>query len=255
MHWLRQARAKAGSWACWHRDILPALRRFQLFSAPIPSDFISLKEALGARFSAEYQQLMYDCLEDSLELPRASAPAGCGHILVGNSATASNNHVVAFDLIERVMGMDLPVLIPLSYGDIAYGDLVEAEATRRFARRARCVRQLLPSAEYKALLADCSTAVFGHRQQQGLGNILMMLYAGSAVILDRKNPVHDFLGNLGVTTPVIDGFGTGPISREAWQDVYRPPSDLEATRNALLSFWGRENVRACFRAFFKRLGE
>jgi len=146
-------------------------------------------------------------------------------ILLGNSATASNNHADALALLEgRLDGGRL--LAPLSYGDAAYGDRVAALGSRQFGDRFDAMRQWLSLAEYNRRIQRCGFVVMNHRRQQAIGNIGAALYKGATVYLRPENPLYDFYTGLGVTVRSLQALADDdaplrPLSAAERQDNRR----------------------------------
>lgn len=168
-----------------------AIKRVELFSAPIPEDFALLKTALGGEMRAEYVQLNYGSVERSFT---SGVDESTGNsILVGNSATATNNHAELFQALSKVDLGEREIVVPLSYGDGAYREAVITLGRELFRERFRPILDYLPLDQYNAVVAGCSAAVMGHRRQQGLGNVVTMLWLGGRVFLDRASTVYKYL--------------------------------------------------------------
>jgi dTDP-N-acetylfucosamine:lipid II N-acetylfucosaminyltransferase len=167
-----------------------AIARTDLFSAPMREDYDLLRAALGPRLRARYAQLRYGSVEHTFQ-PGPPALTG-DDILLGNSATPSNNHA---DALRLLAGRDLgfrKVVVPLSYGDPHYRDAILALGRRLLGDRFEPILDFMPIADYNALIARCSTVIMNHRRQQALGNIAAMLYRGARVLLDESGAVYRF---------------------------------------------------------------
>jgi dTDP-N-acetylfucosamine:lipid II N-acetylfucosaminyltransferase len=102
--------------------VLRCFKKVDFFSAPIPDDFKLLRSSLGSRFKAEYVQLNYGNVPQTF-LPGSEKLTG-KDILVGNSATPTNNHVEVFKLLSDLDLRGHKVIAPLSYGDERYRDAI-----------------------------------------------------------------------------------------------------------------------------------
>ena len=164
------------------------------FSAPVRADL----EVFTARFpgfEGRYLQLSYSTAE--VAAPARSRPSG-ENVLVGNSASLTNNHLEVFDWLSRLRTEGRTVVVPLSYGEPpAYRDAVIGAGRRLFGSDFAPVLEHLPLHDYQEMLSGCAFVLMGHRRQQGLGNVLSALLGGSAVVLDADNPVHRQLTQAG----------------------------------------------------------
>lgn len=106
-------------------------------------------------------------------------------ILVGNSATRTNNHEEVFLLLEKYKDENIEVIVPLSYGeDIEYKNNIEVVGKKIFGDKFKPIHNFMDYREYLQLLSKMDVAIFNiRREQQGLGNIRALLYLGSKVYL------------------------------------------------------------------------
>jgi len=168
---------------------------------------------------------------DEMPDPQPNGPVGTD-ILLGNSATAPNNHAEALLSLSRLELAGRRIIVPLSYGGADYADEVCRLGSRLFGSSFVPLRDFLPLQEYLALTQGCSTVIMNHIRAQAFGNIAASLYAGAHVLLRPENPLYDLLRSWGVTV-------------SAWNDS--PASDLLDA----LDTNGRESNR---RIIHERLG-
>lgn len=119
-------------------------------------------------------------------------------ILIGNSATASNNHLDAFELIKNT---DKNIIVPLSYGAIdyySYKEKVINSGKLYFGERFNPIENFMPLKEYRELTYSCNSVIMFHIRQQALANIFMSLYQGMRVFLNSKSLTYAFLKREGV---------------------------------------------------------
>lgn len=225
-----------------------ALKRVDYFSSPIAEDYHSLKRALGRRFGAKYAQLNYGSVEKTL-MAGPDLPLGMD-ILVGNSATPTNNHVEAFELLATLGVGNRRVFVPMNYGHDAYRDAVLKAGTRILGDSFQPILEFLPLAKYNELISRCSIVVMNHRRQQALGTICTMLCRGAKVFLDEQNPVYGFFKGQGAHVylmkmfdqrrgEVFDRLGTGEIA---------------GNRAVVEKYWAHDVVMNNARDFIRRVG-
>lgn len=226
------------------RLLLPAIRRVDLFSAPIPEEFDQLQRALGPDIRARYVQLNYGSLEQTFQ-PGPDVILS-NDILVGNSAAATNNHAEVFRLLSGMDLTDRRIVVPLSYGEgenQGYRNSVVALGRQLFGDRFIPILNFMPLEEYNALIARCSIVIMNQKRQQALGNIGAMLYRGARVYFHPENPVYRFLKHRGAWT-----WTTRELADETGLASGTVPQDQrQENRRVLEEFWGHdvvlENVR------------
>lgn len=233
----RDASRLPSRWAA-NRMVSAAASRVDLFSSPIPQDFDVMRRNFP-KCTAEYIRFNYGSFDSLFGVgsPRAAlAPRPA--VLVGNSATPSNNHLEAFAaILDQPSLNDHEVVVPLSYGDPWYADSISRIARNWFGDRVTLIRELMPLAEYNAMLGRCEVVVMNHYRQQAIGNIVAALLRGSRVYMSARSPLFDFLNGLGAVVHELDGLGAaGPIGAPLNQRQW------EENRLALHSYWSEGRV-------------
>ena len=172
--------------------------------------------------------------------PRAMSGAD---VLVGNSATATNNHLDALALLRDRPGLG-QLVVPLSYGDATYGQRVAAAGREWFGARFEPLLGWMAIDDYNGRIARCGFVVMNHRRQQAVGNIGAALYKGATVYLRRENPLFGFYTDLGVHLRAVDELEADPVV------PLRPLDDSEraANRAAIAAHYSRAAVVAAIRA-------
>jgi len=212
------------------------IERVDYFSAPIPDDYQLLKNALGTKFRAEYVQLNYASVEETFKHTEGGYSGN--DILLGNSATETNNHLEVLDMLSTIDIGDRKVIVPLSYGTQSYGDEIEKFGRRLLGKKFVPIRNLMPLEQYNLLITNCSIAIMNHRRQQAIGNIGTMLYHGAKIFLDEKSVVYKFLKRKGAYV-----FSVREIA-ECGSAAFIPLSNSEKERNieVINQVWGHDTV-------------
>ena len=155
-----------------------------------------LPELIQKEFSlnAEYIPYSYSVnLSESI----SSVSLGDG-ILIGNSATLSNNHL---DIFETIKGVENRLIVPLSYGAYGYKDyrnIVFFKGKKIFGKNLKIIDSFLSIEEYDKVLLSCNTMIMYHLRQQALGNIYKGLYLGLRIFLNKKSITYKYLIDLGM---------------------------------------------------------
>lgn len=174
--------------------------------------FYSLREVLGDLYDSPF----YDNKE----------------IMIGNSASYSNNHLYVLDLIKSFNIGDTTVIMPISYGgSLRYREKVKEAYTKVFPNQMRFIIDYLPLHEYNKIFVDISVLVLASWRQESIGTIIMGFYLGIKIFLSNKSPLFDSLRK--------DGFIVYDIEGTNSEDFAKPLklNQKEHNRNLLLEHY------------------
>lgn len=188
-----------------------ALQRIDYFGG-YPGEFDLIKK--NQYFRAEAIEYSYPLItnlysKDSIEI--FSNGIKPGNILVGNSATETNNHLDLFVKIEQIVPADKKIIVPLSYGSHSYREYVILKGYDVFGEQFQPIVDFMPLSEYQLLQQSCSVAIFGHERQQAVGNVIMSLWNGAKVFLSENSLVYKYLISQGLIVYSIQN----DLSKEA----------------------------------------
>lgn len=149
-------------------------------------------------------------------------------ILIGNSASVVNNHADVFEHLELDRHK---CIVPLSYGDMEYADLL----SKRYPHEnLEYLREFLSLEDYTKVLTKCNTFILNSKRQHAVGNIILALQLGMRVYLNAKNPFYEFLKSKGILVfdfqKDFNRFENKLLSKE----------ELEQNKMALETYWGKE---------------
>lgn len=120
-------------------------------------------------------------------------------ILVGNSATATNNHFEIFEALKKLNLTDeFEIICPLSYGDKNYASRVITYGKNLFGERFKELTEWILPIDYAKFLLDIDVAIFNFKRQQGLGNLIPLFYLGKKVYIRGDSPLWRFTNRLGL---------------------------------------------------------
>lgn len=126
------------------------------------------------------------------------------NILVGNSASATNNHLEVFEILNKIKQSDRSIICPLSYGDKIYREKIIKSGNEIFDQKFIPLVDFLPLHEYNAIIKSCSIAIMNHKRQQAFGNIISLIYQGTKVFLHNQNPIYLYLKRISVVVFSIE---------------------------------------------------
>lgn len=163
-------------------------------------------------------------------------PIDGNNVLLGNSATTTCNHIDGIDLINEIEDFQGKLIIPLSYGDQAYKELIKDYLHHSFKGEAMVLEDFMPFDEYTKIISTCSLVVMPHKRQQGLGNILMLMNLGAKIFLDKDNLLYTYLIEQGFVVYTLED-----ISQKCFQDKLAE-NQIENNRRLLFETWGRQSI-------------
>jgi len=135
---------------------------------------------------------------DNLKNLQMKETTGTTNILIGNSADPSNHHLEMLEYLSRFVKEDIRIYCPLSYyGDQEYINCVVKKGHAIFRDHFVPLLKMMTTQEYAVFLNDMDIAIMNHRRQQGLGNILPLLYLGKKVFLRSDTSSFPFLTSAG----------------------------------------------------------
>lgn len=221
--------------------------KIDYFSAPIPNDFNVIKDAIPIK--ADYLQINYGSVEKTFDVGPSMAVGD--DILVGNSASASNNHLEIFSALRKIDLGSRNVIVPLSYGCAKYRDHIIEAGRKIFGNKFIPMVDFVPLETYNTQISNCSLVVMGHRRQQAVGNIATMLYKGARIFIEQSTTTYQFLKSQGAIIFSMEDLA------QARNDVtlLRPLSHDDQSKNAHVidNFWGQQQVNDNARKFVARL--
>ena len=194
------------------------------------------------KFNPKYNQILYpipfdhECYENFTKTENQPYVS----ILIGNSGDPSNFHLEALSMVERFKSKNIKVFCPLSYyydyqyinKVIKYGYMVLGEVFTPMT-------ELLPVKEYSYFLTKIDIAIMNHNRQQGLGNILPLLYLGKKIYLRNDISTFRFLKNIGCVINSVD-----EIKNLSFQKFIEIGSDQTSINRQLISLITSEDY--CF---------
>lgn len=119
-------------------------------------------------------------------------------IIIGNSATKSNNHLEIFDILKNNKLKNASILCPLSYGDSDYAKIVNEKGYEYFKDNFFPIFKMLSFSDYVELLSTCDVGIYNHDRQQALGNISLMIGLKKKVYLRKGGPCWNHFERYGI---------------------------------------------------------
>ena len=158
------------------------------------------------------------------------------NILAGNSASAENNHLDTFSLLSKLNIGNRKIISPLSYGNTQYKDFVITRGETAFGDKFKPLVDFMPIQEYVKTLQSCGFVIMNHLRQQAVGNIVIMLYLGAKVFLNKNCPTFSYLKSKGAVIFSTDDLEALP----KMLDELLNSSDVATNRKVLAEIWSKE---------------
>jgi len=114
------------------------------------------------------------------------------NILIGNSATFSNNHLEIFKKLKKFDLNNKKIIVPLSYGTEKdkYGKYIAKVGYNIWRNNFIPLITFLEREQYNQYILDCGIVIFNHYRQQAFGNIITSIWLGSKVYMSERNPLY-----------------------------------------------------------------
>jgi dTDP-N-acetylfucosamine:lipid II N-acetylfucosaminyltransferase len=225
------------------RTKLKCIQRINFFAPVLSCEYELFSRAVDTSTKPKFIDWNYGTLEDQYASILGEQWVTGNDILIGNSATATCNHL---DAIKTVMKCETTesqkVIAPLSYGDAppAYKEAVSKAGHAAFGANFQPLTELMPLPDYLSILSNCGYVVMNHVRQQAMGNIISMLYQGSRIFLREDNPACRELRSRGFVINTIEEL-------EASHELIRTPltsEDRENNRKITRARWSRTAAAA-----------
>ncbi len=127
------------------------------------------------------------------------------NILVGHNGFIFNNHIDTLNNLEKFKNKNIELYLPVSYGNsklltgVTYVDALIQFGKLKFKEKITFNRKMMSNSDYTKFLSKIDIAIFNSHRQNGLGNILQLLYMNKKIYLSDKNPIYKYLKNKEIT--------------------------------------------------------
>jgi hypothetical protein len=157
-------------------------------------------------FKAIHLAGQYDLNFDlAIQISKQQKKTGTVKILVGNSATPSNNHLDAFEKLKKLKNIE--VFCSLSYGAEWYKKIVVKEGVAMFGDRFHPITDFMKRKDYVEFISEMDIIYMNHNRSQAWGNIATSLTLGKPVFLKDGNALKQFIFSIGIETYDVDLIG------------------------------------------------
>lgn len=169
-------------------------------------------------------------------------------IIIGNSATESNEHKFVFELLQHLKNENIEIYCPLSYGNEKYRNEIIFLGKQVFGDKFHPVLEWMNADQYIKFLSTFDIAIFGNNRQQAMGNIDTLLRMGKKIYLQTNTSMYQYFIKTGfkcydieaIRYTTIDELISFPekLSNEKVADSYLTP---EYIRNQWVKIFEYDN--------------
>lgn len=171
-------------------------------------------------------------------------------VQVGNSATLSNQHMGALDMLSKYRDRNIQIFMPLNYGPEGYEQYasdVIAYAESIFGKeKVVALRDRVDGPTYLEFLSKVDVGVFNNNRQQAMGNISQLLLLGAKIYIRSDVSMWSHFESLGC---LLDSFES--IETQSFDELIEYESDRREANVSIIEKRHaiEEKVRA-WRAIF-----
>lgn len=130
-------------------------------------------------------------------------------LLLGNSATSTNNHLDAFQQLKSIP--NLHIYCPLSYGNSNYREHIITQGKALFQDRFIPITQFMSRSEYLTFLNSMDMVMMYHNRSQAFGNLISALALGKLVLVKSQNSLHQTFDALQLFHAPAEKIGQLPL--------------------------------------------
>jgi len=215
------------------------IKKVDIFCPVLPPEYDLVKLKFGGKCFPRQGLWNYGNLEEDMIQGFQDERVSGKNILIGNSASPENNHLDAFEMIANFSLSEREIITPLSYGDARYRDYVIGAGKKYYGDSFNPLTEFMPIKEYIKTLQSCGFVVMNHLRQQAVGNIVIMMYLGAKIFLNKNCPTYSYLKNRGAVLFSTDDLKNQPdIFNSILDDI-----SVEINRQVLYETWSAEISR------------
>ncbi len=157
------------------------------FYSFLQQDFINVKNKVPT-LQATYHQTSFLSIEQ-IAGNSDSQNSLSDEIIIGHSARLTGNH---YEILTSISTIDINnrIFIPLAHGDADYKNQIKKNALQYFADRVSFLEEELNMQLYFKRISAAGFAVFNFSMQEGLGNILFLLWNGAKIFLQSESSAY-----------------------------------------------------------------
>jgi dTDP-N-acetylfucosamine:lipid II N-acetylfucosaminyltransferase len=136
------------------------------------------------------------------------------NIQLGNSADPTNNHIEVLEQVKKYKDSDIKIFTPLSYGNQDYAKEIIKYGKEIFGDKFVPLTEFMPFDIYLEFLGEIDIAIFAHKRQQAMGNIITLLGLGKKVYMRKNVTPYQLFKDIGIEIFDIEKIKINLISKK-----------------------------------------
>jgi hypothetical protein len=213
------------------KDYKEILKKINYFAPVLYEDYVLLKKQIND-FRPKYLDWNYGSLEN--DFIKEDLEIKGNNILIGNSSSFENNHIEVIDYLSELDLDSRKIICPLSYGNSEYAVEIIKYGNKILPNNFEPLKNFMKIEEYNEIISTCSVVIMNHLRQQAVGNIIIMMYFGAKIFLNKENPVYEFFKNKGAIIFSINELNNQVINTKLSEE------EIKKNRQILKEYWSED---------------
>lgn len=181
---------------------IKAIKKISYYSG-CPGDYELLQSYFPMIGEKERKLFFYYALEDIIGQNFEDIRSVGNDIILGNSASRSNNHMSILRRLSELPLANRKVIVPLSYGG-KNGNYIMEKGKALLGEVFLPITDFLPLDQYNKLLYRANVFIYNNYRQEAAGNIITALYIGGTVFLNTRNTLYSYFKDFGCILFTMD---------------------------------------------------
>ncbi len=225
------------------------IKRFPVIVSYIKGDYEKVVEIYHS--NAKYIKAWYPSPIDVEMIKKVTLREKRDNIIritVGNSADPSNDHIEAFNMLEKYKNEDIEVSVVLSYGGgKEYIEQVIQRGKELFADKFKPILEYMSFENYLDFINQSDICLLNHKRQQGLGNQLVFFILKKKVFISETTTPFKYYKENGV-----DIYSTESLVDMSFEDfVFQSKENKRENRNLLLQEFNEKIIANAWTKVFR----
>ena len=201
-------------WRWWKNWLFRsfAIKHFGHFVTFVKGDYELAQKWYGAD-GQYHESIMYPSNVFHAERLKPSRHSSI-NIQIGNSAAPSNNHFESLELLRPFRNQDIVIYAPLSYGNKKHAEKVIKLGIELFGAKFIPLTEFMPFEQYIEFLRKIDIAIFNHKRQQGMGNLITLLGLGKKIYMRSDLMPVRLFAEIGVKVYDVENIDLDPLNDE-----------------------------------------
>lgn len=157
------------------------------FYSFLPQDYKNVSTQVN-NFNCQYQPISFLSIEQITQNIKGDTHY-TDEIVIGHAGRLTANH---YEIIKKLSELSISnkILMPMEYGDAGYKAEIKKLALAYFDKQINFLENRLDMQSYFKRLSCVRFGIFNFTNQEGLGNIIFLIWNGAKVFLQKESSVY-----------------------------------------------------------------